>query len=118
MVSDQGSGFTEAMGYKQRRATAWMPGVSVFQKQNGDKIMRVSDTAFGPGDDFCAVWHLFDMIPQGPDGWQPQYTVLETAKTPVQGLAQAGALRRLPEFRPHWKPVSSYAGAVSPPCAP
>jgi hypothetical protein len=32
-----------------------MPGVSVF-KRKGDKIMRVADTAFMHGDDFCSVW--------------------------------------------------------------
>ena len=49
-----------------------MPGVSVF-KRKGDKIMRVADTAFSPGDDFCTVWHFLDLIPEGAAGWQPKY---------------------------------------------
>jgi predicted dithiol-disulfide oxidoreductase (DUF899 family) len=49
-----------------------MPGVSVF-KRKGDKVMRVADTAFKPGDDFCGVWHLFDLIPEGAAGWQPEF---------------------------------------------
>ena len=44
----------------------------MFRKE-GDKILRVSDTDLGPGDDFCAVWHLFDMLPEGADGWRPRF---------------------------------------------
>lgn len=46
-----------------------MPGVSVFKRQNG-KVLRVSDTGFDEGDDFCAVWHFFDLIPEGTAGWR------------------------------------------------
>ena len=70
MVSHHGTGFAEDMGYTGEHG--WMPGVSVFKKMDG-KIVRVSDAHFGPGDDFCGVWHLFDLIPDGPDGWQPKY---------------------------------------------
>jgi predicted dithiol-disulfide oxidoreductase (DUF899 family) len=70
MVSHQGSPFAEDMGYKGE--TGWLPGVSVFRKRNG-RLVRVSDTRLGPGDDFCVVWHLFDLMPEGPAGWQPQY---------------------------------------------
>ncbi len=45
---------------------------SVFRKEDG-KVVRVADAEFGPGDDFCAVWQLFDLIPEGPDNWQPKY---------------------------------------------
>jgi hypothetical protein len=47
--------------------------VSVFRKRDRT-IYRVSDTGFQPRDDFCAIWHLFDLLPQGANGWQPQYT--------------------------------------------
>jgi hypothetical protein len=50
----------------------WVPGVSVF-KRNGDQILRVFDTRFGPCDDFCSNWHLFDLIREGADGWQPKF---------------------------------------------
>ncbi|HYB10759.1 MAG TPA: DUF899 family protein [Alphaproteobacteria bacterium] len=70
MVSYQGSSFGEDMGY--RTDDGARPGVSVF-KRDGDKIVRVSDTSFGPGDDFCSVWHIFDLIPEGAAGWQPKY---------------------------------------------
>lgn len=70
LVSHQGSSFTEDMGYK--KGEGFEPGVSVFKK-DGSQIMRVSDTCFGPGDDFCALWHLFDLLPEGVDSWSPQY---------------------------------------------
>jgi hypothetical protein len=44
----------------------------VFRKR-GQTIFRVSDAGFQPGDDFCAIWHFFDLLPEGATGWQPQY---------------------------------------------
>ncbi len=71
MVSCGGSSFAQDMGYKPEEG--WMPGISVFRKR-GSQIVRVSDANFGPGDDFCSVWQLYDLIPEGPDGWQPKYS--------------------------------------------
>ena len=71
MVSLGGSGFAEAMGY--RGDGGWLPGVSAFQKR-GDGLVRVSDQALGPCDDFCSVWHFLDMLPEGPAGWGPKFS--------------------------------------------
>src|SRR5580698_2960881 len=71
MVSHRGTGFAADMGYRSDSG-GWMPGVSVFRR-DGDRIMRVSDTGFQPGDDFCAVWHLLDLLPGGPNGWSPRF---------------------------------------------
>jgi predicted dithiol-disulfide oxidoreductase (DUF899 family) len=70
MVSYQGNTFGEDMGYRPDGRA--MPGISVF-KREGERITRVSDTGFSPGDDFCTVWHILDLIPEGAAGWQPQY---------------------------------------------
>jgi len=70
MVSCQGTSFPQDMGYWQDRP---LPGVSVF-KRDGERIVRVADTSFSPGDDFCSVWHLFDLIPEGASGWQPRFS--------------------------------------------
>ena len=70
IYSHAGTSFAEDMGY--RNESGWHPGVSVFRRSD-QGIVRISDTAFGPGDDFCSVWHLFDLMPEGPAGWQPQY---------------------------------------------
>jgi predicted dithiol-disulfide oxidoreductase (DUF899 family) len=71
MVSVVGTTFAQNMGYwRDGRA---MPGLSVF-KRISDRIVRVADTSFSPGDDFCGVWHFFDLIPEGVAGWRPNYT--------------------------------------------
>ena len=30
------------------------------------RILRVSDARFAPWDDFCTVWHIFDLLPGDP----------------------------------------------------
>jgi predicted dithiol-disulfide oxidoreductase (DUF899 family) len=70
VVSHQGTSFAEDMGYGNDH-DGFEPGISVF-KQEGDKILRVSDTHLGPGDDFCNVWHFLDLFPEGTDDWEPK----------------------------------------------
>ena len=72
MVSYGSSTFAADMGYRGADG-GWIPGVSVFKKEGG-KVMRVSDTRFGPGDDFAPIWHFFDLLPEGAAGWRPQYS--------------------------------------------
>ena len=71
MVSHANTSFAADMGY--RREDKYWPGVSVFRRE-GEHIVRVSDTEFGPGDDFCTVWHLFDLLPAGADGWRARFS--------------------------------------------
>jgi predicted dithiol-disulfide oxidoreductase (DUF899 family) len=71
MVSHQGTDFAAEMGYRSEKG-GWLPGVSVFRRE-GDHVVRVSDTRFGPGDSFCAMWHLLDLLPEGDAGWRPKY---------------------------------------------
>jgi hypothetical protein len=54
----------------QQRFAAGRP--ANLRRQN-EGIVRVSDAPFSPGDDFCSVWHFFDLIPEGAAGWQPKY---------------------------------------------
>jgi predicted dithiol-disulfide oxidoreductase (DUF899 family) len=70
MVSIAGTTFAQDMGYWQGDGP--LPGVSVLKRSNG-RILRVADTSFSPGDDFCAVWHFLDLLPEGAAGWQPKY---------------------------------------------
>ena len=70
MVSAAGTSFVADMGFTDE--DGFMPGVSVFEKAQDGKIQRVARAEFGPGDDFCAVWHFFDLLPAGIDGWEPQ----------------------------------------------
>jgi predicted dithiol-disulfide oxidoreductase (DUF899 family) len=70
MVSHRGTTFAADMGYRSR-AGGWLPGLSAFRRTR-DGVVRVSTAGESPGDDFCAVWHLFDLLPDGAAGWQPK----------------------------------------------
>ena len=72
MVSHKGTTFAQDMGYGSKK-DGWLPGTSVFRKDHG-RILRVSDTSFGPGDDFCALWHFLDLLPGGAGDWRPRYS--------------------------------------------
>jgi predicted dithiol-disulfide oxidoreductase (DUF899 family) len=71
MVSHQGTTFAADMGYRARSG-GWLPGVSAFRRTR-DGIVRLNDTGFEPGDDFCAAWHLFDLFPDGAAGWHARF---------------------------------------------
>jgi predicted dithiol-disulfide oxidoreductase (DUF899 family) len=71
MVSHAETSFARDMGYRAADGRL-KPGLSVFRKEGG-RVLRVSDTEMGPRDDFCSVWHIFDLLPDGPDGWAPKY---------------------------------------------
>ncbi len=70
MVSHRGTSFAADMGYRGEHG-GWLPGVSVFRR-SGAGIVRVADAGFHPHDYFCALWHLFDLLPGGADGWRPR----------------------------------------------
>jgi len=72
MVSHQGNTFAADMGYRSPEGKCW-PGLSVFKRKDG-KIYRVSDTGLGPYDDFCSVWHFFDLLPGGAGNWFPKFS--------------------------------------------
>jgi predicted dithiol-disulfide oxidoreductase (DUF899 family) len=71
MISHEGTTFAADMGYRSS-AGGWMPGITAFRK-SGQQVQRVSDAPMGPGDDFCSLWHFFDLLPAGAAGWKPQY---------------------------------------------
>lgn len=72
MVSAAGSTFTNDLGFEaEHEGKPWpMPGCSTFRKTDDGKIERVAKTFFGPGDPYCAVFHLFPLLSTGVDGWQ------------------------------------------------
>jgi predicted dithiol-disulfide oxidoreductase (DUF899 family) len=71
MVSHMGTTFAADMGYRSREGH-FLPGLSAFRRTR-DGIARVSDTGSRPGDDFCAAWHLFDLLPDGAADWRPRF---------------------------------------------
>jgi predicted dithiol-disulfide oxidoreductase (DUF899 family) len=71
MASHRDSAFAEDMGY--RSATGgWLPDVSIFRHE-ADRVVRVADTGFQPNDDFCALWHFFDLLPDGAGDWRTKF---------------------------------------------
>jgi predicted dithiol-disulfide oxidoreductase (DUF899 family) len=71
MVSHAGTGFAADLGYRTAEG-GWLPGLSVFRR-DGERILRVADASFSPGDDFCTVWHVLDLLPEGAADWGPQF---------------------------------------------
>ncbi len=71
MLSHAGSTFAQDMGYV--RDCGQSPGLSVFRKNADGGVVRVGDTEFGPGDDYCAIWHMLDLTP-GAGTWSPRYS--------------------------------------------
>jgi predicted dithiol-disulfide oxidoreductase (DUF899 family) len=63
MYSGKDSTFIKDMGYVMDDGSYW-PGASIFHKNDDGSISRVTKTYFGPGDDYCSVWHFFDLLPQ------------------------------------------------------
>ena len=76
MYSAEGATFIRDMGFQwdeEEFLSGYQPGVSVFRRVEDGTIVRVSKDSFGPGDLYCGVWHLFDLLPDGPDGWDPLF---------------------------------------------
>jgi predicted dithiol-disulfide oxidoreductase (DUF899 family) len=71
MFSAKGTPFNKDMGFEINNEAG--PGVSVFQKTVDGKMLRVAKDEFGPGDLYCIVWHFFDLLPKGDNGWLPKF---------------------------------------------
>lgn len=70
MISTRDTTFAADMGFTNAAGRA-TPGVSAFQKQDGN-IVRVSASGFNDSDEFCPVWRLFDLLPEGAADWRPK----------------------------------------------
>lgn len=72
MVSYGDGTFAEDMGVHPS-ADVWWPAVSAFHRADDGTITRTGFAVFGPGDDFCSVWHFFDLLEHGRSNWTPKY---------------------------------------------
>lgn len=70
MLSAQGTSFIADLGFEPKPGS-YMPGVSALIRKDG-KIYRANYDYFGPGDFYCAPWHMFDLFPNGANGWHPK----------------------------------------------
>ena len=75
MVSSHDNRFFQDMGFWSKGP--W-PGVSTFRRRPDGSIVRIGRAVFDDGDDFCAVWPLFDLLQDGANGWQPKYAYDES----------------------------------------
>jgi predicted dithiol-disulfide oxidoreductase (DUF899 family) len=71
-VSDPDGQFRKDMGFANAAGDPW-PGVIGFRKNEDGSIDKIASAELGEGDDFCAAWHLFDLLADGWNGWDPQY---------------------------------------------
>jgi predicted dithiol-disulfide oxidoreductase (DUF899 family) len=81
--------FAESRGWKFRMASVgdstlaadlgfrtakgdWWPGISVLRRQDHGSIVRVGKSSFGPFDDFCPLFHVLALFPEGQNDWWPK----------------------------------------------
>lgn len=72
VASAAGSSFTRDVGFEPEPGKCW-PGASGFHRDADGTMTRVASAVFGPGDSFCGLWHLFDLLADGANGWQPRF---------------------------------------------
>lgn len=72
VASTFGTSFAKDLGFADPQGRE-IPGVTAMTLDNNGRPMRVRSAQFGPGDNFCALWHLFDLLPGGAKGWEPKY---------------------------------------------
>ncbi len=77
VVSGKDSDFTTELGFYKEGEGYW-PGASSFRLNDDGTITRVAMTYFGPGDDYNAAWHFFDLLQPGTGDWEPKYTYKES----------------------------------------
>ena len=57
-----------------------MPGAVVYER-DGDKIYRMNDCVFGPGDIYCSMWSLLGLAGMDANTWTPQFSYWQRPKT-------------------------------------
>jgi predicted dithiol-disulfide oxidoreductase (DUF899 family)/predicted enzyme related to lactoylglutathione lyase len=75
IVSTTGTSFKSDMGYEKDGYNH--PGISTFKKDSDGNIFHHAKTTLGPGDDYCSVWHLLDLLPSGAEGYTPTTKIEE-----------------------------------------
>ena len=71
-ASDSDGTFRRDMGFASATGDPW-PGIIGFRKNDDGTIDRIASGELGEGDDFCPIWHMFDLLADGWNGWEPQY---------------------------------------------
>jgi predicted dithiol-disulfide oxidoreductase (DUF899 family) len=74
VVSHAGTDFAKDLGYKGEGGTygSFRPGISALRIQDDGSIIRTGTRPFGPGDDFCSLWPMFELLQGGMGEWAPK----------------------------------------------
>lgn len=67
-----GDEFLVDMKMADEKGAPW-PGISVFKRQESGLVVRTGYDYFGPGDDYCPIWHIMDLLPEGAGDWRPRH---------------------------------------------
>ena len=86
MVSHQDTSFRKDMGFEDKKGQP-MPGVSTFVKDKKGKITHVACAGFGPGDEYCSLWSLFELLPGGAKNWGPRFHYASPTPKPREAAA-------------------------------
>jgi predicted dithiol-disulfide oxidoreductase (DUF899 family) len=76
VVSHAGTSFAQDLGFKgeqEHQYGIYKPGISAMHREADGAITRTGSRPFGPGDDFCALWPMFDLLQGGVGEWTPKY---------------------------------------------
>ncbi len=71
IASAEGTSLFRDFGFADSQGSPW-PGVTALHLDEGGSIRRTGRAPFGPGDDYCAIWSLFDLLEGGPSRWEPR----------------------------------------------
>lgn len=75
MFSDRDMDFSMDMGfaYEKDGKRHANPGYSTFHREADGSISRIGYDEFGPTDMYSGIWHFFELLKEGENGWEPQY---------------------------------------------
>ncbi|MGV3617054.1 MAG: DUF899 family protein [Fimbriimonas sp.] len=68
-VSDSSGSFRRNVGFDHEGDP--IPGALGLRREADGRILLVAARQLGEGDDFCAAWHLFDLLADGWNDWEP-----------------------------------------------
>lgn len=71
VLSGRHTTFAKDMGFYVEGEGVY-PGVSAFHRDPDGTIRRTGKAFFGPGDDYCPIWHFFELLEGGPGAWEPK----------------------------------------------
>lgn len=89
VVSLAGTTFASDLGFAQADGGI-IPGICGFARNDDGSVVRTGRSEqLGPGDDYCPVWPMFDLLREGSNSWEPKYHYLYQTLEQKDGRSQA-----------------------------